>query len=178
MKVKRLLKLVSAPVRMLFAYLYPVSYAKYIGVNCQNDLTIYGTSYYMFSAEPYLVTLGKNVHISRDVNFICHDGSTLIFREDVPDLEIAGEINVGNNVFIGTRALILAGVSIGDDCIVGANAVVTKNIKNGSVVAGNPARVIKTTKEFLESAERKSLKIGHLKGREKIVAYKKIFNKK
>ena len=163
---------------MLQAALSPVSYAKRIGVNCQDDLTIYGSSYSMFSSEPYLVTLGRNVFISVGVNFVCHDGSTLPFRKDIPDLELADEIVVGDNVFIGMGALILAGVTIGSDCVVGARAVVTKDVPDGTIVAGNPARVVTDTSEFLSKAQKKSLKIGHLSGTEKVRAYKRIFNRR
>jgi acetyltransferase-like isoleucine patch superfamily enzyme len=51
---------------------------------------------------------------------------------------------IGRNCFIGGRALILPGVEIGDGCVVGAGAVVTKSVPAGSIVAGNPARVIRT----------------------------------
>nr|WP_305519079.1 acyltransferase [Pseudomonas sp. Q11] len=162
---------------MLHAALYPVSYAKKIGVQVKGRLMIYGSSYEMFSTEPYLVTLGDNVFISIKAKFVCHDGSTLPFRKDIPDLELAGEINVGNNVFIGMGALILPNVRVGNDCIVGANAVVTKDVADGTIVAGNPARVVSSTKDFLERAQTKSLKIGDLVGKEKVQAYKKIFKK-
>lgn len=177
MRLGRLLKLFTAPLNMLHAALYPVSYAKKIGVDLKGRTTIYGSSYAMFSSEPYLVTLGDNVYISIGASFVCHDGSTLPFRKDVPDLELAGEIHVGNNVFIGMGALILPNVSIGSDCIVGANSVVTKTVPDGSIVAGNPAKVISSTSDFLARAKEKSLHIGHLSGEDKVRAYKRIFNK-
>ena len=55
-----------------------------------------------------------------------------------------GEIIIGNNVWIGDKVTILAGVHIGDNVIVAANAVVTKDIQSNSIVAGVPAIVIKT----------------------------------
>ncbi|NOR69587.1 MAG: acyltransferase [Methylomarinum sp.] len=178
MNFKRLLKLFSAPVNMLYAHLYPVSYAKKIGVEMKGEVMIYGSSYKMFSAEPYLVTLGDNVFISVDARFICHDGSTLPFRKEIPDLELADEIIVGDNVFIGMGAFILAGITIGSNCVVGAGSVVTKDIPDNSIYAGVPAKFLKKTDEFLSEAKRKSLKIGDLSGEEKVVAYKKIFGKK
>jgi acetyltransferase-like isoleucine patch superfamily enzyme len=178
MKIFRIFKIFTAPVDMLYAALYPVSYARKIGVQMNNNkVVIYGSSYSMFSAEPYLVTLGDNVYISVGAKFVCHDGSTLPFRKDFPDLELAGEIRIGNNVFIGMGALILPNIEIGSDCIVGANSVVTKNVPDGSIVAGNPARIVSKTSEFLKKAHDRSLKIGHLTGRAKVKAYKKIFNK-
>lgn len=178
MKVRRLFKIFTAPLNMLHAVLYPVSYAKRIGVELKGRVTIYGSSYAMFSSEPYLVTLGDNVYISVGASFVCHDGSTLPFRKDIPDLELAGEIRVGDNVFIGAGALILPNVTIGNDCIVGAKSVVTRSVPDGSVVAGNPARLVSKTEDFLLRAQQKSLKFGHLTGKDKVLAYKKFFDKK
>lgn len=53
-----------------------------------------------------------------------------------------GPISIGNDVFIGQRAIVLGGVSIGDGATVAAGAVVTKDVAAGSVVGGVPARVI------------------------------------
>ena len=51
-------------------------------------------------------------------------------------------IAIGNDVWIGVNAVILPGVTIGDHCIIGANAVVTKDVESGKIVAGVPAKVI------------------------------------
>lgn len=177
MSLRRLSKIFTVPFRMLYAAYKPVAYARQIGVAMKGNVTIYGSSYGMFSSEPYLVTLGDNVFISINARFVCHDGSTLPFRREIPDLELAGEITVGDNVFIGMGALVLPNISIGNNCIVGANAVVTKNVPDGMIVAGNPARVVGETAEFLTRAQAKSLKIGHLHGQAKVEAYKRIFNK-
>lgn len=55
-----------------------------------------------------------------------------------------GPISIGKNCFIGYGARIMPGVSLGDHCIVGTNAVVTKSFPAGSVLAGVPAKLIKT----------------------------------
>jgi acetyltransferase-like isoleucine patch superfamily enzyme len=55
----------------------------------------------------------------------------------------AGSVVVGNDVWIGTRAIILSGVTIGDGAIIGAGAVVTRNVPPYAVVAGVPAKVIR-----------------------------------
>lgn len=177
MKICRLAKIFSASYNRLYAALYPVAYAKRIGVQCRGEVTIYGSSYSMFSAEPYLVTLGDNVYISVGACFVCHDGSTLPFRKNFPDLDLAGEIRVGDNVFIGMGALILPKVTIGSNCIVGAHAVVTRDVADGTIVAGNPARAVSNTDSFLVKAKQKSLRIGHLTGKAKVDAYKAIFKK-
>ncbi|NWK55173.1 acyltransferase [Verrucomicrobiaceae bacterium N1E253] len=56
-------------------------------------------------------------------------------------------INIGKGVFIGARAMILKGVTIGDRAVIGAGSVVTKDIPERSIVAGNPARII--SKEWI-----------------------------
>ena len=61
-------------------------------------------------------------------------------------LQSKGEIIIGNNVWVGDKATILGGVTIGDNVIIAANAVVTKNIDSNCVVAGVPAEVIKIIK--------------------------------
>lgn len=178
MGLRRFLKVFTVPFRMFYSLYSPVAYARFIGVAIQGKVKIYGSSYAMFSSEPYLVTLGDNVYISVNARFVCHDGSTLPFRKEIPDLELAGEIVVGDNVFIGMGALILPNVKIGNNCIIGANSVVTKNVPDGVIVAGNPARIVRKTVDFLARAEEKSLKIGHLQGAAKVEAYKRIFKKK
>lgn len=57
-------------------------------------------------------------------------------------IEFGRPIKIGANVWIGGHAVILPGVTIGDDAIIGAGSVVTRNVPTGQRVAGNPARVI------------------------------------
>jgi NDP-sugar pyrophosphorylase family protein len=56
---------------------------------------------------------------------------------------VPAPIRIGNNVWIGDHALVLKGVTIGDNSIVGAGAVVTRDVPANVVVAGNPARIVK-----------------------------------
>lgn len=172
----RLVRIAQSPVMMLYAKLWPVAYARHIGVKLGRDVAIYGSSYTMFSAEPYLVTIGDNVHIT-GAQFICHDGAVLPFRKQYPKLEAAGPIKVGSNSFIGFGACILHGVTIGENCVIGAHALVTKDVPDGSVVAGNPARIIKTTEAYVKRRLERSLEIGDLQGFEKMQAYKRIFGR-
>jgi len=58
-------------------------------------------------------------------------------------LEYGRPVRIGSNVWIGGRAVICPGVTIGDNCVIGAGSVVTRDIPAGTVAAGSPARVIK-----------------------------------
>ncbi len=58
--------------------------------------------------------------------------------------EWAEPVTIGDNVWIGGRAVILPGVTIGDNCVIGAGAVVTRSIAPRTLVAGNPARPIRS----------------------------------
>ena len=68
-----------------------------------------------------------------------------------------GDVIIGNDVWIGRKTLILSGVTIGDGAIVGARSVVTKDVAPYSIVAGNPAKLIR--KRFDEKTIEKLLEI-------------------
>jgi len=55
-----------------------------------------------------------------------------------------GPVKIGRHCFIGIRAVIMSGVTLGDYCVVGANSVVTRSFPAGSVIAGAPARLLRT----------------------------------
>ena len=65
------------------------------------------------------------------------------------------------------NAMIMPGVTIGDRVVIGAGAIVTKDIPSNSVAVGVPAKVIKTADEYLEKIKKESLHLGNLKGQEK-----------
>lgn len=152
--------------RIIRMNLGPVGYAAKVGVNFpQGGLHVYGTV--NWSTEPWIITLGTNVHITDGVRFLTHDGGTLLYRNQVPDLEITKPITVGDNVYIGNNVIILPGVTIGSNVVIGAGAVVSRDIPDNSVAVGVPARVIKTADEYFEKIKRESLHLGQLEGQEK-----------
>lgn len=65
-----------------------------------------------------------------------------VLRDKRPDFDCFGKVTIGNYVYIGTNALIMPGVTIGNNVLVAAGSVVTKSIPSNMVVAGNPARII------------------------------------
>ena len=158
--------------KLLMRKLKPLKYMRKVGINFpENGVHIYGNV--AWGTEPWIITLGNNVHITDGVKFITHDGGTLLFRDQVPDLEITKPITLGDNVYIGNNVIILPGVTIGSNVVIGAGAVVSKDIPDNSLAVGVPARVIKTADEYLQKLKAESLHLGHLKGKEKDDALKK-----
>lgn len=156
-------------------FINPVKYAKKIGVNFPDGgLHIYGKI--EWGSEPWIITIGNNVHLTDGVRFLTHDGGTLLYRKIVPDLEITKPINIGNDVYLGNNVILLPGVTIGNNVVIGAGAVVSKSIPSNSVAVGVPARVIKTADEYLDKLKKESLHLGHLKGEEKDKALMEYYN--
>lgn len=161
--------------KLLKRLISPVDYARKIGVNfCDNELHIYGNV--IWGSEPWLIKLGKNVHITNGVKFLTHDAGILIFKKQYPTLDLTMPIEIGDNVYIGTDVLILPGVKIGNKVIIGAGSVISKDIPDNSVVVGVPGKVIKSCDEYLEKAMLNSTKLGFLEREEKDKALMEFYN--
>jgi acetyltransferase-like isoleucine patch superfamily enzyme len=88
------------------------------------------------------VNIGRGCAISWHVLFMDTSSHPLGIRGEVPTTRIA-PIKVEDHVWIGCRAVILKGVTVGEGSIIANNAVVTHNVPPRTMVAGNPARVIR-----------------------------------
>ncbi|MGI8624705.1 MAG: acyltransferase [Solirubrobacteraceae bacterium] len=119
-----------------------------------------------FGSEPYLVTLGDRVSAT-DASFVTHDGGVWVFRAEWPDADVVAPITVGSNVFLGTGVLVLPGVTIGDDVVVGAMSVVTRDVGSGTVAAGVPARPLRGLDEYRAALEPLTVPTAHLDRRAK-----------
>lgn len=122
---------------------------------------------------PFYTDFGKNIRIGRDVfiNACCHFqdhggvtigdgcqiGHNVVFATlnhgESPDARrytLPAPIRLRRNVWIGSNATILQGVTIGDNAIVAAGAVVTKDVASNTIVGGVPARLIRKIRESCE----------------------------
>lgn len=103
-----------------------------IGENC----ILHGTSV----RSNLSIEIGDNCILASHIKLIDHD-------HDIKNRKSKGyiskEIKIGNNVWIGYNALVLKGVTIGDNSVIGAGSVVTKDIPENCIAAGNPAKVIR-----------------------------------
>lgn len=89
------------------------------------------------------VVFGDNVFIGPNCGFYTA-GHPIDPIERNKGLEFARPIIVGNNVWIGANVTVVPGVTIGDNCVIGAGSVVTKDIPDNTVAVGNPCKVIKS----------------------------------
>lgn len=106
-------------------------------------------SYFWSSAEPYLITIGDNCDLTEGSRIYTH-GSAKVARDKYPDFDIFGKVVLGNRVYVGSRAQIMPGVTIGDNVLIAAGSVVTKSIPSNVVVAGNPARYVCSLDEYIQ----------------------------
>ena len=100
-------------------------------------------NFHLTILDEALVTIGDDCFCGPNVSIYtaCHSTDPV---ERNARREWAKPVSIGNSVWIGGDVTILPGVTIGDNCTIGAGSVVTRDIPANSVAAGNPARVIKT----------------------------------
>ncbi|MEM5005371.1 acyltransferase [Priestia megaterium] len=117
-----------------------------MGKNCEVFMKV------SFGSEPYLIDIGDNVRITYGVKFITHDGGLHVLR----NLDLAnngavyGKIRIGDNTFIGNDVIILPGVTVGSNCVLGAGSIITRSIPDNSVAAGIPAKPLRTIQDYYE----------------------------
>jgi maltose O-acetyltransferase len=95
---------------------------------------------------PWLISIGDDCTLTSRVIILAHDAST---KKHINFIKI-GKVSLGKKTFIGMGSIILPGVKIGENVIIGAGAVVTKDIPDNSVAVGNPASVIGSTSDYIE----------------------------
>lgn len=93
------------------------------------------------------IKIGNNCAISWNVSILDSDFHN--YKIDGKKVNITKEVIIGDNVWIGNNVIILKGVVIGNNSIVGAGSVVTKDVPPSTIVAGNPAKIIKKNVEPL-----------------------------
>lgn len=92
------------------------------------------------------IIIGDNTNIGGNVKILDNDFHPIEVEARIKDEKNkigTAPIKIGKNCFIGCNALILKGTELGDNCVVGAGAVVCGKFKENSVIAGNPAKVIR-----------------------------------
>ncbi len=133
-----------------------VEHYRKVGVTIGENVQIMNSS--IDEGHGFLIEIGSNVTIT-GATILAHDGST----KAALGYAKVGRVTIGDEVFIGSRAIILPNVTIGSKVIVGAGCVVSKSIPSNSVVAGSPAKVICTYDEYIakHKAQMETLPVFH-----------------
>ena len=147
--------------RKIKHYRNPVGYWRSMGVQIGDKAEIYRSV--SFGSEPYLITLGNHVRVNEHVTFVTHDGGVWVLRglpsafylnPQIREIDLFGRITVGDNVHIGNNAIIMPGVTIGSNCVIGCGAIVTRDIPDNSIAVGIPARVIENIDVYFKKHEK------------------------
>lgn len=99
------------------------------------------------------VMIAPNVVIATGAHPICPELRERVYQYNLP-------VHIGNRVWIGAGAIVLPGVTIGDDTVIGAGSVVTKDIPSGVVAVGNPCRVLRPISQRDDEYYYRDRKIG------------------
>jgi maltose O-acetyltransferase len=121
------------------------------GLVLGKNVTIEYTAY-IDDDFPYLVRIGDNCSIANYVRLLAHDAATYKFTNGHTRV---GKVELRDNCFIGERAIILPGVTIGPNVLVAAGSVVKGDIPPNSCAAGVPASVYATFEDWIERHKRR-----------------------
>lgn len=113
---------------------YPWLYRHFYRMDIGNGTLISRKAIIDRGVNPRGIHIESYTRITGGVTILVHDACRTM----------TADTYIGCNCFIGTRAIILPGVKIGDECIVAAGAVVTKDVPSNCIVGGNPARIIRS----------------------------------
>jgi len=107
--------------------------------------------------DPWYTWIGNRVCLG-SCSLICHDGSIeLLYQRHGLRIDRIGPIIVEDDVYVGENAMVLGGTTIGEGSIVGAGSVLRKSVPAGSVVTGNPAKVVAKVEDLIRIWQAESM---------------------
>ena len=129
----------------------PITYGKHT----YHGTVTFNPGFHWDGFQDFVITVGSYCSLADHINFFQHGNhrsdtfSTFPFRElglnrnAKPNAVFKKHITIGNDVWIGQHATIFPGVTVGDGAIIGAYAIVTKDVPPYAIVGGNPAKIIR-----------------------------------
>lgn len=167
MRISKIIMHLRTKLVKMLAYLNTDKYMnEYVKLLRSRGMKIYGTPKFIAANATFdgsyctEIELGDNITISKNVTFLVHDFSITTavavlqgrrIERGEGEIYFKKRIKIGKNNFIGANSMILPGTNIGDNCIIGAGAVVKGNIPENSIVIGNPARIIGKVDEWAKA---------------------------
>jgi acetyltransferase-like isoleucine patch superfamily enzyme len=131
-----------------------IAFLRKKGVTIGDGTTFYGRVSIDYT-RPCLVEIGRNCSLVDGVILLTHGSDwAVLLKKYGQVISSSGKVILKDNVFVGTNTLILKGVTIGENTIIGAGSVVTHDIPANCVAAGNPCRVIMSLDEYYEKRKK------------------------
>ncbi len=125
-------------------YIEPPFHANFGGHHCHFGKNVYA-NYNLTAVDDTHIYVGDNTMIAPNV-ILASAAHPLDPEERRKGYQYNQPVHIGKNCWLGAGVIVVPGVSIGDDTVIGAGSVVTKDIPSGVVAVGNPCRVIKEIK--------------------------------
>jgi len=123
----------------LYSGLYPWYLRSHFGMDIGENVIIARTAHLDKNINPKGIHIGCNTWVLRNAIVLAHD-----YCRGTNGTGKRYETYIGKNCVIGVNSIVLPGIRIGDHCVIAAGAVVTKDVPSHSLVAGNPAKILKT----------------------------------
>lgn len=132
----------------LYGGLYPWYLRSHFGMDIGRNVIIARTVHLDKNINPKGIHIGDNTWLLRNSMVLAHD-----YCRGENGTGKRFNTYIGKNCVIGVNSIVLPGVKIGDHCVVAAGSVVTKDVPSNSLVAGNPAKVLRTGVEVSEKGQ-------------------------
>lgn len=166
--IKKLIQFIQNPRHCISSDRY-ITFLRSKGITIGEDCIIrFPRNTLIDLTRPHLISIGNRVDMNINFKVYTHDWASHVFIGKYNQMvNSSGSVTIGNNIYFGADCTVLKGVSIGDNCIIGAGSVVTKSIPPNSVAVGNPCKVIYTLDEYFA----KRLKEAPLEAKNNVIAF-------
>lgn len=126
-----------------------INYLRSLGVKVGGGNSLRIKTFNIDLTRPSLITIGNNCYFNENFTLQTHDWVTNVFLNSNRDfVNSSGRVTIGNNVSFGQNVMVLKGVTIGDNCFIGAGSIVTKDIPANSIAVGVPCKVVMSLEDY------------------------------